>query len=33
MQIPHAYNRTTCRDLLFPTAVAERLLVNVWRWA
>ncbi len=25
-------NTFACRDELFPTAVAERLLVNVWRW-
>ncbi len=25
-------NTLACREELFPTAVAERLLVNVWRW-
>ncbi len=25
-------NTFACREELFPTAVAERLLVNVWRW-
>ncbi len=30
-EVSHA-NTLACREELFPTAVAERLLVNVWRW-